>query len=177
MDVDKSGTLSVQEFLAIPELEHNPLVNRVVHTFDIDKSGEVDFREFVSSLSVFATHESSASGKEQKYKFTFRVYDVDNDGFISNADLYHVLKAMVGSNLNDIQLQQLVDRTIIQGDKDKDGKLNYEEFKEMIKDGVQQTHSTQSRERSRERETGNNATGIGTGTGEERKRCGGDGCR
>ena len=66
---------------------------------------------------------------------TFRVYDVDNDGFISNADLYHVLKAMVGSNLNDVQLQQLVDRTIIQGDKDKDGKLSYEEFKEMIKDG------------------------------------------
>lgn len=133
LDVDKSGTLSVQEFLAIPELEHNPLVNRVVHTFDIDKSGEVDFREFVSSLSVFATHE--AEGKEQKYKFTFRVYDVDNDGFISNADLYHVLKAMVGSNLNDVQLQQLVDRTIIQGDKDKDGKLSYEEFKEMVKDG------------------------------------------
>lgn len=115
LDVDKSGTLSVGEFLAIPELEHNPLVNRVVHTFDIDKSGEVDFREFVSSLSVFATHE--AHGKEQKYKFTFRVYDVDNDGFISNADLYHVLKAMVGSNLNDVQLQQLVDRTILQGDK------------------------------------------------------------
>lgn len=64
------GTLSVQEFLAIPELEHNPLVNRVVHTFDIDKSGEVDFREFVSSLSVFATHESQ--GKEQKYKCTTR---------------------------------------------------------------------------------------------------------
>lgn len=69
------------------------------------------------------------------FAVTFRVYDVDNDGFISNADLYHVLKAMVGSNLNDVQLQQLVDRTIIQGDKDKDGKLNYEEFKDMIKDG------------------------------------------
>ena len=66
---------------------------------------------------------------------TFRVYDVDNDGFISNADLYHVLKSMVGSNLNDVQLQQLVDRTIIQGDKDKDGKLSYEEFKDMVKDG------------------------------------------
>jgi len=137
LDVDKSGTLSVQEFLAIPELEHNPLVNRVVHTFDMDKSGEVDFREFVTSLSVFATHETAESGhgKEQKYRFTFRVYDVDNDGFISNADLYHVLKAMVGSNLNDVQLQQLVDRTIIQGDKDKDGKLSYEEFKDMVKDG------------------------------------------
>ena len=40
---------------------------------------------------------------------------------------------MVGGNLNDVQLQQLVDRTIIKGDKDKDGKLNYEEFVEMIK--------------------------------------------
>lgn len=59
---------------------------------------------------------------------TFRVYDVDGDGYISNADLFRVLKAMVGSNLNDVQIQQLVDRTILQGDKDKDGKLNYEEF-------------------------------------------------
>lgn len=66
---------------------------------------------------------------------TFRVYDVDNDGYISNADLFQVLKAMVGSNLNDVQLQQLVDRTILQGDKDKDGKLSYEEFKELIKEG------------------------------------------
>ena len=36
------------------------------------------------------------------------------------------LAIQVGSNLNDVQLQQLVDRTIIQGDKDKDGKLSYE---------------------------------------------------
>lgn len=36
------------------------------------------------------------------------------------------VSAQVGSNLNDVQLQQLVDRTIIQGDKDKDGKLSYE---------------------------------------------------
>ena len=27
---------------------------------------------------------------------------------------FHVLKAMVGNNLNDVQLQQLVDRTILQ---------------------------------------------------------------
>jgi len=130
LDLDKSGTLSVSEFLAIPELEHNPLVRRVVATFDADHSGEVDFPEFISALSVFAT----ADGKEKKYKFTFKMYDVDGDGFISNADLFHVLKAMVGNNLNDIQLQQLVDRTILQGDKDKDGKLSYKEFVEMVKE-------------------------------------------
>ena len=36
------------------------------------------------------------------------MYDVDGDGFISNKDLFLILKAMVGSNLNDTQLQVLV---------------------------------------------------------------------
>lgn len=62
------------------------------------------------------------------------MYDVNGDGFISNGDLFHILKAMVGSNLTDVQLQQLVDRTILQGDKDKDGRLSYTEFVDMIKD-------------------------------------------
>jgi serine/threonine-protein phosphatase 2B regulatory subunit len=35
---------------------------------------------------------------------------------------------MVGSNLNDVQLQQLVDRTIIQADKDYDGMISFQEF-------------------------------------------------
>lgn len=52
---------------------------------------------------------------EEKMLFTFKIYDVDGDGFISNADLYKVLKAMVGNNLSDTQLQQLVDRTILKG--------------------------------------------------------------
>jgi serine/threonine-protein phosphatase 2B regulatory subunit len=58
----------------------------------------------------------------------FRVYDFNNDGFISNGDLYKSLKVMVGNNLEDLQLQQLVDRTILQADADKDGKLSFEEF-------------------------------------------------
>lgn len=47
LDTDGSGALSVQEFQAIPELEHNPLVTRVVTTIDSNKSGEVDFVEFI----------------------------------------------------------------------------------------------------------------------------------
>ena len=40
---------------------------------------------------------------------------------------------MVGNNLNDIQLQQLVDRTIIKADEDFDGKISYDEFKKVNK--------------------------------------------
>jgi serine/threonine-protein phosphatase 2B regulatory subunit len=35
---------------------------------------------------------------------------------------------MVGNNLNDVQLQQLVDRTIIKADEDLDGKISFAEF-------------------------------------------------
>lgn len=48
----------------------------------------------------------------------FKVYDMDRDGFISNGELYLVLKQMVGNNLKDQQLQQIVDKTIMEADKD-----------------------------------------------------------
>ena len=41
-------------------------------------------------------------------KFAFGIYDLDNDGFISNGELYTILKTMVGNNLKPEQLQQLV---------------------------------------------------------------------
>ena len=47
----------------------------------------------------------------------FRIYDMDNDGYISNGELFQVLKMMVGNNLKDTQLQQIVDKTIIMYDK------------------------------------------------------------
>jgi len=57
---------------------------------------------------------------------------MDNDGFISNGELFQVLKMMVGSNLKDAQLQQIVDKTILFADKDDDGKINFEEFCEAV---------------------------------------------
>jgi serine/threonine-protein phosphatase 2B regulatory subunit len=42
--VDGSGSLSVQEFMSIPELQQNPLVQRVIDIFDTDGNGEIDFK-------------------------------------------------------------------------------------------------------------------------------------
>ena len=65
-------------------------------------------------------------------RFVFSVYDVDKDGFISREELYTVLKMMVGSNLKEVQLQQVVNRTFRDVDKDMDGKISFEEFKAII---------------------------------------------
>ena len=58
----------------------------------------------------------------------FKIYDMDGDGYISNGELFQVLKMMVGNNLKDTQLQQIVDKTIINADTDGDGKISFEEF-------------------------------------------------
>ena len=39
---------------------------------------------------------------------------------------------MVGTNLTETQLQQIVDKTIVQLDKDQDGMISYEEFCDII---------------------------------------------
>lgn len=100
----------------------------MIAIFDEDGGGDVDFQEFVSGLSAF----SSKGNKEEKLRFAFKVYDVDRDGFISNGELFIVLKMMVGTNLKDVQLQQIVDKTIMEADKDRDGKISFEEFTEMV---------------------------------------------
>jgi len=44
LDLDQSGSLSVEEFMSLPELHQNPLVQRVIDIFDTDGNGEVDFK-------------------------------------------------------------------------------------------------------------------------------------
>ena len=61
---------------------------------------------------------------------------MDRDDFISNGELFLVLKMMVGNNLKDAQLQQIVDKTIMEADKDGDGKLSFEEFSAMVSNTV-----------------------------------------
>jgi len=128
LDLDGSGSLSIEEFMSLPELQQNPLVRRVIDIFDDDGNGEVDFKEFIQGLSHF----SAKGDMESKLRFAFRIYDMDNDGYISNGELFQVLKMMVGNNLKDTQLQQIVDKTIIMYDKDNKGKINFEEFCKVV---------------------------------------------
>ncbi|XP_055333778.1 calcineurin subunit B type 2-like [Paramacrobiotus metropolitanus] len=124
LDLDNNGSLSIDEFMSLPELQQNPLVQRVINIFDTDLNGEVDFKEFIQGVSQF----SVKGDKLSKLRLAFSIYDIDRDGFIANGELFQVLKMMVGNNLKDQQLQQIVDKTIMYADKDGDGKVSFEEF-------------------------------------------------
>ena len=82
------------------ELANNPLVKRVIAVLDKNKDGSISFLEFVQGLNSL----SAGSTNEEKLRFAFQIYDINNDGYISNGELFQVLKMMVGDNLNDVQL-------------------------------------------------------------------------
>ena len=63
------------------------------------------------------------------YLVLFRIYDVNNDGFIDSTDLFEVLKTMVGAHVNAEDLATIVKRTIEEADQlDHDGKISFAEF-------------------------------------------------
>jgi hypothetical protein len=54
----------------------------------------VSITEFIQGVSQF----SVKGDKESKLRFAFRIYDMDNDGFISNGELFKVcLRTRLGS--------------------------------------------------------------------------------
>ncbi|KAJ3326080.1 Calcineurin subunit B type 2 [Gonapodya sp. JEL0774] len=129
LDKSRSGAISTEEFFHIPELAMNPLAPRIVSVFDEDGRGEVNFRQFVKNLSIF----SPKAKREVKLRFAFEVYDLNGDGFIDPAELYSTMRVMVGSSMTDLQLRQIVDKTLLDADVvDKDGKISFEEFKRSL---------------------------------------------
>jgi len=128
LDSDHSGSVDREEFLAVPQIANNPLASRMIAIFDEDGGGDVDFKEFIKGLSAF----SGKGSKREKLEFAFKVYDMDRDNLISNGELFLVLKMMVGNNLKDNQLQQIVDKTIMEADSDLDGKISFDEFLVLV---------------------------------------------
>ena len=138
MDKNGNGLLDPEEFFDVPELKDNPIVQRIITVFDKNNDGKISFYEFVYGLSALTNKGNlkilKLGNLEEKNKMAFEIYDMNGDGYISNGDLFNCLKLLVGDNLTEVQIQQLSDRTIIAADKDKDGKISFEEFCEFIKD-------------------------------------------
>lgn len=54
-------------------------------------------------------------------KIVFRVFDTDNNGYITRDELRKAMD-IIGENVNESQLDALLELA----DRDKDGKINYE---------------------------------------------------
>ena len=103
------------------------ICNRVV--------SDLCFREFVMSISI-----TSRGTLEQKLQWAFKVYDIDEDGYITRKEMLEIVKAIfkmsrhnsLSSTLSvsedPVSPEQRVDEIIKQLDANMDGKLSEQEF-------------------------------------------------
>ncbi|CAH0551808.1 unnamed protein product [Brassicogethes aeneus] len=148
LDRGDCGTLSRDDFLRIPELAINPLGERIVNSFfqGDEFTDRVNFRQFMQVLSHFRPikkhKDNRLNSREEKLKFAFKMYDLDNDDLISKDELLAILHMMVGTNISEEQLISIAERTILEADEDGDQMISFEEFcKALSRTDVEQKMS------------------------------------
>ncbi|XP_031567927.1 calcineurin B homologous protein 1-like [Actinia tenebrosa] len=133
---------SREDFLHIPELAINPLGDRIVDAFfmsETDVNGHVDcnFKQFARTLAHFRPIDPNTANplnsREEKLKFTFRIYDIDGDGKISKDNLMSILHMMVGVSISDDQLGCIADRAIMDAGCAQEQMISFEDLKKVMK--------------------------------------------
>ena len=102
-------------------------VEAMFNAVDTDKSGFIDYSEFV----VAAMNEATLTSNE-KMQAAFKMFDKDGSGIISADEIREVLQ-FGGTNALS---KEAVDAIIKQVDENGDGEISYEEFVDMMKKAV-----------------------------------------
>lgn len=135
LDADRSGAISREEFETVPELQHNPLRDRIFAAFEAERERgregeEFSFLEFLTALSVFSENGSKA----EKTRFLFRVYDFDGDGALSRDDLCGALCRQVPDSFGDDMVADAVERVFREADPAGSGRIGYRQFSDVVAD-------------------------------------------
>jgi len=126
-DRDGDGSITTKELATvIRSLGQNPTeaeIQDMIDEVDADGNGTIDFNEFLDLMA----HKMKELDSDEELREAFKVFDKDQNGYISAAELRHVM-----INLGEKLTEEEVQLMIKEADTDGDGQVNYEEFARMM---------------------------------------------
>ena len=129
LDKDKKGYVSINDIVAIPEIENNPLRYHVAQYMSNNNENEaISFEAFIKVIDIFKNNKT-----DKQYKFMFDLFDFDKDGKISSEDMLINFKLLLGNSLNEEQIKDIVEKTISEYSNDKTY-INYNDFVKILND-------------------------------------------
>ncbi|KAF8077163.1 hypothetical protein N665_1058s0001, partial [Sinapis alba] len=128
MDTDKSGSITYEELKTglnrlgskLPEAE----VKQLMEAADVDGNGTIDYTEFITATM----HRHRLERDEHLHK-AFLHFDKDKSGYITKDELEIAMKE---HGMGD---EACAKEIISEVDKDNDGRIDYEEFCAMMRNG------------------------------------------
>ncbi|KAG1713977.1 Calsenilin [Nymphon striatum] len=117
-----------------PQGDSNQYAHYIFRSFDHNKTGTINFEEFVAGLSIL-----TRGHLQEKLKWAFNLYDLDGDGCITKDEMYSVISSvyeLMGDVTQPVyeadELSEHVDRVFQKLDANKDGILTIEEFVDSL---------------------------------------------
>ncbi|KAL3846943.1 hypothetical protein ACJMK2_017883 [Sinanodonta woodiana] len=114
-DKDGDGTITTKELGTVMRfMGQNPTEAELISMIadvDVDGNGRIDFNEFVTMMVANIKDLNGEEGLRE----AFRMFDKYRNGFISSAELRHVMTNM-GDKLTDAEVDEMIREVDIDGD-------------------------------------------------------------
>lgn len=88
----KGGKIGIEEFANYLKLPISEPLRQIFALFDRNNDGNIDFREYVIGLTVLC----NPANTKKILQTSFKLFDLDKDGFITKQELATVLQAAFG---------------------------------------------------------------------------------
>ncbi|KAJ0407770.1 hypothetical protein ATCC90586_003272 [Pythium insidiosum] len=133
-DKDESGYIDCSELMRVLEALGQRLsmteVEAIMRDADTDGDGKISFLEFVAMMNKRLFRRGELTDFD--LRAAFKLFDSNDDGFISASELAHVLCVLGGQSVSNSTVKQLI-ATV---DVNDDGRIDFEEFGELMRAGL-----------------------------------------